>query len=906
MTTAICLFVQPQSALAQDEGEKLTRSLTITTAKWGIDLLVAAHDSIDDPEYIPPVDTGSTGEVMKRVVDNFNRQKLSLEGPITVKEATVEAVADAGLALAIYSTGGSALVPATIIRAGIQAGSDKYFAAERAEVDQQLRSYLAAKEESIIAETGLSYPELRKLPPAALRAKLEEGTAAFGAIEENVADPLLQETSKRLIVSTIINTQKSTLDLVDENTFQIAQLQSGLGELNSKFDQYRQITDAVLSEHDKRITGLEESARLLESSIAQLDSRVAMNSDSIGLIQDLMFSKLSSVEKVEALKGGFLAHRYYCPSDAEACEKEAVKADLISHFEAQAEFEANIKAAGNLIDDTKQVIGIAEALGVETGKAGEIVQFGSVALSAFTSYATGDYLGVVSSITGAFAKKKPDPQLAMLRQMDAKLTQILRNQQALSNQMKSISERVDIHFDKLNERFDTVEFGIDRIGRLAATALNEDWRSCPKLYEHALDPANAAAFGFNPSTGRFPSFDKASQFAFNFNYDAEACGQKMDNTLGQFSSQSWFINFLTKEIDVKAENYVLKELAENQAASWKLNADYIRASGISSAEAMFSYSRPAQSFDQLENRIDGLRGLGACAEDRKIEMVALERLVCVKLPIAEQNVPEATANLLRVPMSASHARDVIKWALLEHNLANFSQFADQDNPVSLADVLEDPRIAPMSRSEQRLEDALTTLDVAIANLAMPVGDLTILSIARALTDPPADTGKASEQTKVVRELLLRRKILARNVATFLVRERMGLYDGENPSGVEPDRGAYAAALNFAKSTKEGDPLILLNTLLGPKSVLRKSEDGLVFIELLPGGEKADAVLVELPGPALVFSGEIIYTNDIYELSKLRSLVVDRLMNFKALKGLSMDDREHFSINAIRASQGSEQ
>jgi hypothetical protein len=907
--SASILSLASATAHAQPGEQKLGQELGSAGAKWGVAVVRAVIKSDPGARFIPPPEVGQADGALRAVIDEHNRRKARVESSLTILEGAANGTADLAAAVTVAGSGGAAAVPVLMVRTAVQAATDDYFRTARTEADESMRAFLARNQSRIEKDAGVDYEELQGMSADQIRARLESGTRAFRALEKSVDDPALKDFSRELLVSTIVNTNRATLDEVARQGTKIVDLDKRVEALGKAHRALADFTVTSLDRQQQSIDALGQGVQRLDKAVAAVDARLASQERNMDFVQGFMFNKMSADEKVAALKSGYMNHRFNCPSGQSSCDQKVLKDSLIERYEAEAFIQKTVQTAGRVVQDANGLLQIATNLGIKVGPAAQAVQYGTVAFNAFAAAATGNYIGAIASLTGAFASKGPDPQMkfmmAQFKQINQKLDKVLENQKKLSEQITQLSLRLDEHMEGLNKRFDRVDFHLAQVRQLTAMQLNAPWQPCQELFRRATLPGGAGDAGFDIPSSMFASIEKASTFAMSNSEMLKGCTTVITLRPGSFSNPGWFGNFLNVSSQVTQNDSKLLEVFANRDDTWAVVTDFLDRRNIPYWQALRLYAAPAATLDHARARyasaVTGdpcnLNG-GPLAGDR------LGPMLCERTPGNVSNAAATATAILGTPMVAEHAIDVSGWIMLEQALVDVHAVRASGTPVSALELIRSAPGEALSKGEQHVERALVTLDAATANESMLSGDLTVDAVVEILQSTAlADAAAEARRQKMlgrVRRMLLAQPALRQNVGMAFLRSRLGIYVAGAKTPTVPRPDAYSTAVRMAEDATGGNQFALYETLFGPGLEYRRDPSKKTYLILMPGSSSTDQVVVPMPEPTVLAEGRLLYPNMIDRLRAARQHAGVRYLDYGATRNLSADQRVALSASMARA------
>jgi len=904
-------FVAASTVRAQSAGDGLAREVALSSGKFGITVVRGVLQSQPGARYISPPESGAAGATIDAVVASYGNQKARMQGEITIVAGAVDGLADSAAAGTLYRSGGAGAIPVAMVRSAVQAGTDDYFASAREKANETMRAFLAKNQAKIIADAKLSYEELQTRSPAEIRDLLDKGTRTFKDLDGRVTDPEVRALAKDLVVSSIINTQKATLDQLTSQGAVIVDIRGRLGTLEKAHQKLADLTVTALDQQQRSITALQGAVGDLDAAVGRVENRLAAQERNLDFVQDFVFDQMPAAQKAAALKSGFMAARFACADGGQACDEAKLKGELISRFDAEAHLQSTIQSAGDVLQTANGVLKIASDLGIDTGPAADVVKYGTVAFNTFASFASGNYIGAIASITGAFGKSGPDPQIEFLKQQFAlvnkKLDLVLENQRQLSEQIAKLSERLDQHVAQLNGRFDTVEARIERVRNMQAASFNSEWQSCQQVYLDAIGLQNQPIFSYDHSLASFGSVEQAHAFGLSYARNVDACIDVVSARPNSIALANWFGNFLNADFSLDTPDKDLDIIAKDRANAWYLVQDYAQRHSVSLWQIYRMLAAPAEVISSLRARLatptspdnpcDAVSG--ALAKDR------LRVLLCESTPGSQPDPSLAAANGLNISMLPQRAIAVAGWILVEQALVDVRALPSTGRPVTALDLIRyNPGGAPRTQGEEHTERAMLTLDAAMANLSMLHGDVTVEAILDALTSAhEADATREEPRQRrlaAARSLLAAHPYLARNVANALLNDRRGIYVGGSRTDAKPAESAYRSALRFAEESTSGDPNALFSTLFGPGLGFERIDTKRIVLELLAADGNNPRVVAPMPEPLAFASGRLFYPEEARMIERTREQVGAKLLDYRAFRDLSGAQRLTITKTLARA------
>ncbi|MDX8431240.1 MAG: hypothetical protein SNF33_05505 [Candidatus Algichlamydia australiensis] len=269
------------------------------------------------------------------------------------------------------------------------------------------------------------------------------------------ADTVLAENDRRLW-----DELADQGDRLRERGIKIADLERSVTEIDRRFIEFRKSTETALGNIESNVAGIrdglssvQDRIRENESKIRENERRIAQNSDDIegnriliqenrrliqgnrmdvDYLQEYLYGKMNPKEQINALKRGFF------PGMSES--ERSAELEKIAIAEKRQELADNMI---KYMDGAKDLLGIAGNLGIDLGEeVGMAVEAGSTILNAGLSFASGNFLGALNSLTSlaGLGKKKVDVGAERHKQVMTALGQLAQGQnKILGNQGKLLN-----------------------------------------------------------------------------------------------------------------------------------------------------------------------------------------------------------------------------------------------------------------------------------------------------------------------------------------------------------------------------------------------------------------------------------------------------------------------------------
>ncbi|WP_339036227.1 hypothetical protein WHZ78_01725 [Bradyrhizobium symbiodeficiens] len=904
---ALALLLASVSVLHADDWTDQQRSdLRAAGLKYGITTIRAMAVSMDTALPPPTADiSAAQRQALEKVMQGYVKERQSSQGTLMAFKGGAEFLVDS-TAVSMAATG-VGLVPAAIFKTSAQVASDVFFSGMEADINRNLTVYLKKIEPQLLQVAGGDYETLRQETPAGLKAKLDQQTTVFAEINNMVGnDPLARERAQGMVIEAIRATSKATLDQIQSQDERLTGVEQRVGTLANAVAKFERRTVAVLDRHEKALRSLSDDMNTMREAVTAIDGRLKTQERNAGFVNDFVFDSMPPGTKAAALRGGFLKERFACPPASPNCDGPALKEDLIKRFEAEARIASHVATVKETVTALNNVASIATDLGINIPGLNEAVQYGTAAANAFASFATGNYLGAIASVTGVF-RKKSDPEaerfkmlMSYLRQqfevINAKLDAILENQKKMMEALGKLSEQMRSYYVSLDERLMRMEFELKRVRDIGLTNLWQPWTSCQAVYEHLL--RNEAQYRY-VAQGDFVRMDDLYAAIGTIGESAKSCAKLGQERTTTITSSDWFGNFLDVRLvrdgmadplpplergEFHTKSQLNAFIESVHAPSYRVLLDLLGRHSLPLDRGLELLVSPGFFVRDIPHRLaqkpagQGC-GLSGYLQDR------VQRLIC-----GTGDPSSNAATLITTPMSVDGALRVTQWLLA---VSRFADLIDQStgNIVPRSQLLAYAATTANSISPGRdiLEKTQAMLDAAVAGYSVLYGDLTARSIVDALFNPVPDKGEeeARRQGELKKQLLAMLKenpFLAHNVVQIYLHDR---YRKIHPlSDAKPSELEYRTAYEGALRSST-EPSFLLRGVFGDdlKFVVDTAKNQ-IQLNLNGAAAEADAVLIPIAEPQAFVGGRLIYPARMTRLMDARTRVAERLADYRSFSGLN--------------------
>lgn len=870
-------------------------------------------------EY-PPVPAaivgdGPRGEALNDLLQSYISARAKAHDRIDFARSAVSVTLDA-VALGTAVTGAGA-VPAAIFKAAGQAASDAYYDDLQRRVDETMMQYLKAKEPEIIEATGNSLSDLQGLSDDALKATIENQTSLFSEMRTAVGDdPIAQERIQSMIVTAMHNVDLEIVNRIHLRDEQIAGAISSVIDLDRRIDVFQNATEEALRKHEEAIGTLIDDVESLSSAIDDVDKRLSRAEVGGTIMADFVFSSMSPGLKAQALENGFMADRFSCVPEQTECDGPALKAAMIERFRAEADVAKTIGALQETVSGVAGAVTIARALGADVGGLEDVVHYGAVAVNAFAAISTGNYIGAVAQLSGAFGSSvDPDAERfdvlmgylsTQFEQINKKIDVIVENQKILMDSLENLAQQNRDQYRLLQAHLANMDFEMRRIGDILGATAWKDWQPCYTVSDYVIK--NEEIFRYREK-GDITSLDLIYQVVDAQGSAVISCIAQGQNAPISLTAKNWFGSFLDARylLEFSAEVEIPPSVSSlyNGGTELERFIDVIHtptirrlllwASNHSMPYAALTKSLRESSLTIYEDEVHTTSGI-PCGPSGYLDD-RTKRLLCGQ-PL--QAADDAASDLLRTPMVADAALETADWLLLTARIADVYDQAS-GSLIRRNELLE--RLQEISAAANTgrdiVEKVQIMLDVAITGYAAVYGSLPAAAYVEAIegAEPTDDETRASWSEEL--QALRLNPYLVANVAITLLRERYGARLQQN-RGVSST--AYRVALEYAVD-HEDDPGYLLRGIFGDDLHFRKNmETKQIEIGIDGSDDLSEEIWAPVPGVDQFVEGTLIYPPKMLQLLAMRDRVAERLADYNAFAEVDTAGAELAVLSILRSAQ----
>lgn len=820
----------------------------------------------------------------------------------------------AGGAVAAASTGPILL---TLAGAAVVVGLDEGANFLQRKADAEAKAYLLEHKAEIFSAVGVqSFAELKE-KGADARETVKASNAIMSDLRTRGKGDV-REFAIDLTFDVLERNDAILFDAVDDLDRRTDAVEGGLEKLAETMKESHTALNARLDEHETLIKDVSAKVADLQTSVREVDEKVKVLGRDQTFVSDFVFSKMSAREKAEALKGDFMKERFQCTNAPPGCDTN-LKEKLIARFEKEADLNDMVSTASGIIGQVNTAAQIAADLGIDVPpEVGKAIQFGNAAVNAFSSFASGNPIGAIASLTGLLGGRK-DPaaerhaaMMGYLKEqfgiMNGKLDRILENQAAIMQAVVNLHTEMRKSFVEVNDKLDNLTYTVNNIDSNVKELIWHEWRPCNTVFQYAFRKnLDGTEEYLDVSTMRFRSIAAVRQVFANRRDSYLACIKQFSDSVGGLNAQQWFDNFLDVKFlrkDQQLENAASSQQEANDTRSAlqrfeddlfnpaaELSGKYFVDNSISNASALMLLSTPSPDLTTYRLQVDELKKDPFKCFDGNMRRRSLSVLLCNQ-PNQENVV---AGNFLSRPLLADAAIDITNWILIS------SQISDLYDPLTsriytgVDELLERPPEASTGRD--LINNSVLLVDFVIASYGEIYGPVpahaAVDVLDRAATAPANDEGAALVQKaeKVIR-LLKNNPFLAQNVA--MIRLWRANQKARNRTFEQPpSEYVYRMGWRFTEDATVQKFFLLEPTFPGEQFTFVNDRPNL-YIKV--GNE---IVEIPMPPPMEFSSGTLSYPSKYYDLLKQRDRLVDRLFDYDMIETYSKEEQAEIILTLTR-------
>jgi hypothetical protein len=633
-------------------------------------------------------------------------------------------------------------------------------------------------------------------------------------------------------------------------------------------------TRASLDSLEQRTTALKDSVEDAAIKMDALAKAQYETADQLTTVQELLYRNASPEDKLFLLEAGAVRGL----SDS---QRSALKAEL----EAQARTRAIINDSARMVSYAQQVSSILTNLGVNDPQLNQAVSLAASAQSAFAAIATGDYLGGLNVVSAMFGASRPDPVqegfnrvMAKLDAMDRKLDSIIKLQELTLKSIEALSKQMADFDQRVNARFERVDFELARIADGNAVLNAVDLQKCNSIWPLS-DPVDV--------TGRWRFDDVpvdqqtySSLAAFLNAHDSGyvmPCVRGLQARLDTLRTGGSVVGLplsLRLTWQGAGAGRVAGHLSQDQMGALVKQHDMALAVLQSQhpnrdRDMLLSLASPSRLVTAKDKQ--GGRGqLSTCAPDTDLcKLSDTQRQLILREPLVRDQIPYYAAWVARA------ARPYDLW----NKESGFDTRYYTINEI--ADARRSPRGPALYRS------LLLFLDIGIAQQAMLHGELTAAAVYKDAWDPgtnlprplpdSTDTSPAANAKRLLLDPSFNNEWLRRNVVMMM------LLDSEKAPTHAAASANYARTLDLLRDKDVTSIDVWMRQIFRLNEGVRIESKtvegtGMTKLALVFSSE----LTVDMPSAAEFRDGRLLYPEFLPFLVQLRGLFAARLADYEAV------------------------
>ncbi|HEX7870655.1 MAG TPA: hypothetical protein VF455_11150, partial [Chryseobacterium sp.] len=416
---------------------------------------------------------------------------------------------------------------------------------------------------------------------------------------------IIKVSQEKFVQESVNTTLKRILDDVGSQKIEI-------NDVNQKINDLSQFTYEFAKESNKRFENLVNAQEALNNKVDSFYNEYQKDKKALDFMQDFMYSKMNTKEKISALKSGLfpgLSNEERVKQEAELAIIEKQENVIHSAQEFLNSASISLKIAIDLgLGDSPLVHNLSTA-----------INYGQTAFGAVTSFMSGNYLGAISSITGLFGGGGPDiaeqrhQQIIErfdridkeLKQIDQKLDVLIEGQKIIiENQQKTFEFLIKLadnineqHAEVMNE-FKTVENAIYKNRELISNEWQVKCQSCLEIIQKRLkmDIDQDILPHYNILPQQYANI-KATVFAECEKYISR---YRFASDLSKINPDFYISSSINKFENAKSINELIA--INNQSFNLLFNSDDFKNNDIERIKLTTSLFYPSTNIDELEDK----------------------------------------------------------------------------------------------------------------------------------------------------------------------------------------------------------------------------------------------------------------------------------------------------------------
>lgn len=696
----------------------------------------------------------------------------------------------------------------------------------------------------------------------------------FDSMFKNVSDQDKAYFYNELIKTLAEDVAKGQLENKYIDQLQEKEIEATAHIISSIGEGFNKFRNATIDE----LEGITSSQTAVSNKLTELNNLVNANSENIlanrkdiEFIQEFMYGKMSPKEQLSALKSGWIEGL-----QGEERKKQELKEQILQErINLTIQVGKYLDGASTLFNFVSGIPGLGDQQFVKDAAA--VVTFSQSALSAVTSFASGNYLGAIESVSSilGFGQNKTDiggerhkqvmheladikqgisqlgkgidviqKQLAAIQQSLENLQkgqeQIMHNQQIILDTIYKLAEQSREQYIALNDKLDEMHKDIRLSKDLILAVLEQDITSCESFLntrkeEFNFDVNNKCFNSYNDLKNHFERCDTL------YNICEDGIANKLTSEIG-FNPI-----FLLKNRDNVA-SYITKIYDP----TYKLLTMHNNLINKNPEETITSLFIPSKNINNIDEKL-------------KINLESPVKKVRILKEIGLQKV-------IHEPLFAGSVLRHVENFIEIQKYYELIQIEDGNKKlVSLNDLFDINKPLNNPLGLIRLKNTVLPLvDVAIAQEAMLSGDILLPIIKNAFRDKidKNNDGPFTDSLNALRH----NPLLARNFLVYYIKSQI-IQKSYNEIN-------YHFALCSLTTDEELKKIVTLPApLIFHHANSEVLESGRIKIPKDWSLKIDDNTYISLPSAVEVSDGNIVYSDEMHKLISLKAKILDEIANY---------------------------
>lgn len=788
----------------------------------------------------------------------------------------------------------------------------------------------------------------------------DTSTGGLSAMKAKMqGDPQAQMLLEKTLTGALAQGSVAAIRKAGEAAQKAADVEVQLIAHTKAFAQFARNTAKATDRLQVAVTGLEGDLGKLKGSVENLAKDQKATAAQVAIIQDILFDQQPPAVRLAMLDSG-----------AKPGLTDAQRENLRARLAVQARQQEISSAAAQVVSYARDLNTVMQAVGVNSPELQKAIQYGSVASTALGQAFSGNYLGAVASVSGLFGRSSPDPMAAYMRQImqafeqvNKKLDEVIKLQVQTLEAIDALARDVAVLRRETHARFDRIDFELARLSDLQRNLVWKDMQAC----DSAWDAQNGDLVGkfvppeakgrYDVQKQRFRDLAAVISYTQSHGDKVLRCYKALDERFASFKNPSNLAGnpFTISSVEthygtlgtpssavtqgVAGPEYGLPALAHYRSLLYNPSLELLRSGwaaqasskrgwgGIANAYALMT--RPAGSAVAMAQRIRALDAADTPLAHCKGETVLGRRLqnyLCSTsspyleptyddqaLKQAEALAGSRTTYFLSEPLIRDQIGEIVRYTLFVDRPRLFAKSSEAPGAYTLEEL---GALKHDHYSRALLTNAMTMVDVSIAQQAMVYGDLSAWLVYNLLWDLKANQWRTAPAAGVSEQLFKTAKTLLgnqnnpwlqRNVLMLVLKsQEKGCPElasqastcGANnlAYGIGYDRYHRVDKAGNYAPMDEGQTAAAQATLLG---LFRWTAAGpvptIVVRDVAESGTRQllldlQGLRLPLPSPAEWNAGAFIYPPHLMDRLDDREILASRLAGYAALDRMSKEDQ----------------